>query len=74
MDTLEEIEETIEKRKTKFKNFFTGWVKDNYDKTFLIVLGLAFLIRICVFIVTKDPIKQFSPILTLLSITLLLPI
>lgn len=35
------------------KNFLFSWVKDNYDKTFIAVLILAFLIRLWIFSITK---------------------
>ena len=31
----------LTERKSKFKNFFLGWIKDNYDKTLLIVIAAA---------------------------------
>jgi len=43
----------LEKRKNKIKNFFFGWIKDNYDRTFLIILAASFLIGLWVFSVTK---------------------
>ncbi len=44
----------VEKRKSGIKNFFFGWVEDNYDKTFLLVLAVAFLIRFWIFTITLD--------------------
>ena len=44
----------IEKRKSKLKNFFFGWVKDNYDKIFIGVLILAFIIRLWIFFKTLN--------------------
>jgi len=44
----------IEERKSKLKNFFFRWIKDNYDKTFLIVLILAFIIRFWIFFETMN--------------------
>ncbi|MBD3252186.1 hypothetical protein GF386_00450 [Candidatus Pacearchaeota archaeon] len=44
----------IENRKKIFKKIFAGWVKDNYDKIFLIILGLAFIIRMVVFFKTLN--------------------
>jgi len=44
----------IEKRKSKIKNFFFGWIKDNYDKIFLAVLIIAFIIRLWIFFKTLD--------------------
>ncbi len=49
-----ESEKIIEKRKGKLKNFFFGWVEDNYDKAFIAVFILAILVRIYFFIVTKN--------------------
>ena len=46
--------EVVAKRKLKLKNFLFSWVKDNYDILFLVVLALAFIIRIWVFYLTKD--------------------
>jgi len=46
--------ENIEKRKSKLKNFFFGWIKDNYDKIFLGILVLAFIIRIWIFFRTLN--------------------
>ncbi len=57
------MEEVIEKRKAnvkkRFKKLFS-WVEDNYDKTFLIVLLAAFIIRIWVFTITKDQAMWFD--------------
>ena len=44
----------IEKRKSKIKNFFLGWVKDNYDKIFIGILILAFIIRLWIFFKTLN--------------------
>jgi len=44
----------IEKRKNKINNFLLGWVKDNYDKIFLLILIAAFAIRLWIFFKTKD--------------------
>ena len=41
MEEKKESEKLIEKRKNKIKNFFFGWVEDNYDKAFLGVLLMA---------------------------------
>jgi len=46
--------DAIEKRKQTLKNFFTGWIKNNYDKAFLIILLVAFLIRLWIFTKTLD--------------------
>jgi len=45
---------SIEKRKSKLRKFFFGWIKDNYDKTFLIILLIAFAIRLYIFFQTMD--------------------
>jgi len=45
----EESENIIEDRRGKIKGFFFSWVEDNYDKLFLLILTLAFIIRIWVF-------------------------
>ncbi|MCK4647415.1 glycosyltransferase family 39 protein [Candidatus Pacearchaeota archaeon] len=54
------MEESLKKRKDWIKNKLFGWVKDNYDKTFLIVLLVAFILRILVFIITKDQAMWFD--------------
>ncbi len=36
------------------KSIFTSWIKDNYDKIFLVILAIAFIIRILVFIKTQN--------------------
>lgn len=46
-------EKEIEKRKTNLKNFFFGWVKDNYDKAFLGILALSCIIGLWIFFLTK---------------------
>lgn len=48
------MEEEIEKRKSKLNKFFFGWIKDNYDKFFLIILIFAFVIRLYLFFKTMD--------------------
>ena len=50
----EEIPKDVQKRKSKLNNFFFGWIKDNYDKTFLVVLIIAFAIRLYIFSQTLD--------------------
>jgi hypothetical protein len=58
-----EVKETpniIENRKGKLKNFFFGWVKDNYDKIFIGVLVLAFALRIWIFVITKNQAMWFD--------------
>jgi len=53
--TAEElIPDPIEKRKNKIKNFLVGWIKDDYDKLFLLVLLTAFVLRILVYLKTQD--------------------
>ena len=47
-------EKEIEKRKSKLKKFFFGWVKDNYDKIFIAILVLAFVIRLWIFFKTLN--------------------
>lgn len=49
---LKEPEKIIEKRKSKLKNFLLGWVKDNYDKIFIFILLIAFILRLIVFVKT----------------------
>jgi 4-amino-4-deoxy-L-arabinose transferase-like glycosyltransferase len=49
---------SLEKRKdqikTSMKNGLFGWVEDNYDKVFLMVLAAAFIIRIFIFLKTSQ--------------------
>lgn len=47
-------EKEIEKRKSNLKKFFFGWVKDNYDKIFIAVLILAFIVRLWIFFKTMN--------------------
>ena len=51
---LTKSSDEIEKRKSGIKNILFGWIENNYDKTFLIILGLAFLIRLWIFTITLD--------------------
>ena len=44
----------VEERKNKLKKFFFGWIKDDYDKIFLALIILTFLIRLYYFWITKD--------------------
>ena len=44
----------LTERKSKFKNFFLGWIKDNYDKTLLIVIAAALVIRFLIFLSAID--------------------
>jgi hypothetical protein len=46
--------DSIEKRKKKLKNFFFGWIKDNYDKAFIVIIVIAFIIRFLIFLKTMD--------------------
>ncbi len=54
------MEESLEKRKDWIKDKLFGWVKDNYDKLFIAVLIIAFILRIWVFIITKDQAMWFD--------------
>jgi 4-amino-4-deoxy-L-arabinose transferase-like glycosyltransferase len=47
-------EKEIEKRKSKLSKFFFGWVKDNYDKIFIAIIVLAFIIRLLIFFKTMN--------------------
>jgi hypothetical protein len=47
-------ENEIEKRKFRLKNFCLGWIKDNYDKVFLAIIILAFIIRLWIFFKTMN--------------------
>ncbi len=47
-------EKDITKRKNKLNKFFFGWVKDNYDKVFIAILILAFIIRLWIFFRTMN--------------------
>lgn len=47
-------EKTVEKRKFKLKELCFGWVKDNYDKLFIAILILAFILRIWIFFKTAS--------------------
>jgi len=57
---MEENDKKIKERKDKLKKFFFGWVEDNYDKAFIGVLILAFILRIWVFMITKDQAMWFD--------------
>lgn len=48
------MEEEIEKRKSRINKFFFGWVKDNYDKIFIAILILTFIIRLWIFFKTMN--------------------
>ena len=45
---------TIFRRKSNINKFLFGWVKDNYDKAFVGVLVLAFILRFIIFLKTMD--------------------
>ncbi|MEN9626416.1 MAG: hypothetical protein RL557_744 [archaeon] len=47
-------EASLQQRKSFLKNFFFGWVKDRYDKLFLGVLLIAFIIRLWIFTKTYE--------------------
>ncbi|MAH49493.1 hypothetical protein CMI37_26960 [Candidatus Pacearchaeota archaeon] len=49
-ETSHEVE--IENRKQKIQGYLFGWMHDNYDKIFLIVLAVAFIIRFWIFLKT----------------------
>lgn len=51
---MDEFQEIVEKRKRKLKDALFGWVKDNYDKTFLVILGMALIIRLYYFFLTMN--------------------
>ncbi len=51
---------TVEKRKKTLKNFFFGWIKDNYDRAFIGILIVAFILRIAVFVITKNQAIWFD--------------
>lgn len=45
-------EPVIEKRKNSLKKRFSSWIQDNYDKLFLGILAISFIINIIIFIKT----------------------
>lgn len=49
----ENSEDIIEKRKEKFKDKFVSWIKDPYDRAFILVLAAAFIVRFVLFIGTS---------------------
>jgi len=51
---VENSDEVIEKRKNSVSKFLTSWIKDNYDKTFIAILIIAFIIRFIVFLKTMN--------------------
>ncbi|MEK6830525.1 MAG: glycosyltransferase family 39 protein, partial [Nanoarchaeota archaeon] len=44
----------IKGRKKFIKNFFFGWIQDNYDRLFILILLTALIIRILVYTKTND--------------------
>lgn len=48
------IPDQVEKRKEVVSNFFTSWITSNYDKLFLIILAIAFIVRLLVYSKTQD--------------------
>ncbi len=48
------LPDSIEERKKSLTNFLTGWVKDSYDKLFLLIILAAFIIRIIIYTQTND--------------------
>ena len=48
------FQKIIKERGGRLKTKLFGWVKDNYDKLFLVILILAFIIRLWIFFKTKD--------------------
>lgn len=44
----------IEKRKSKINKILFSWVKDNYDRVFIAVLLLAFVLRLAIFLKTLN--------------------
>jgi 4-amino-4-deoxy-L-arabinose transferase-like glycosyltransferase len=57
---MEEDDKEIKERKARLNKFFLSWVKDNYDKLFIGVLIFAFLLRIWIFIITKNQTLWFD--------------
>lgn len=49
---LKESSEEIEQRKNTIKKKFSSWIKDNYDKVFLFILFVSFIIEILIFVKT----------------------
>ncbi len=47
-------EKEIEKRKNSIKKRLFGWIEDNYDKIFVAILILAFIIRLVIFLKTMN--------------------
>jgi len=49
------VEDTaIRKRKDNIKDFFSKYIRDNYDKIFIVILVLAFIIRFLMFLKTGN--------------------
>ncbi len=55
-NNIEKIEDfkEIENRKNLIYNYFFGWVKDNYDKLFILILITAFILRIIIYTKTNQ--------------------
>ncbi len=51
---MEEAENEIKERKSNLKKICTSWIKDNYDKVFIVILILAFIIRFWIFLKTMN--------------------
>jgi len=53
--TLEQLlPDPIENRKKSLLKFSTSWIKDGYDKLFLVILFIALVIRIIIYTKTQD--------------------
>mgnify|MGYP001591403107 CR=1 FL=1 len=46
---MDETISIVDERKSKLNKFLFSWIKDNYDKYFLVILALAFVLRIWIF-------------------------
>ena len=51
---MEENNNVLTERKSKFGKLLFSWIKDNYDKYFLFILLAAFILRIFIFIKTMN--------------------
>ena len=51
---MEESSLLINERKSKIQKFLFSWVKDNYDKYFLLILSIAFILRFWIFLKTMN--------------------
>lgn len=49
-----ENQDSLQKRKDKINKLLFGWVKDNYDKLFIVILIAAFILRLWIFFKTQD--------------------